>query len=499
MLVDNQDEVSDSSVSVDLCTAHHSFRQGPLIHSAAGSPSSASSLPNKVTMHEDEGEHDAGKWLAHGCHVIVFTFSGKPVYTRYGGEDSIAGFTGTLQALLSKFLALGLATGEDKLKSISVGDLKVVFLDKSPLILVSVSKQQNVSEKSIIRLLSAVHSQLMFVLTGGVNKTLDTHPNFDVRTLLGGTKPLLHNLISWMHRDILLSVENCAIEPLPLPLTTRTTITKLIQQDAPSGVILGLVVCGHRVIATSCGNPDHDNLVAACDIVLLINLIVSSPSLRSGESWTPVCLPSLSKEAFVYAYVQFLEGDIAFVCVSASPENATFHQLSNHCQVVKSGFEEQAVIPCIHEWSGKCPLPLTVFGLGECTTERQDSLVRVKHCGIVLNQSRQIFSSKLKHSHDTEEYKTILRNYMQCATLLPVDSLASSSQQVSLVRGDDFIFVWRTAEFQFFLTAPRGIDISVITYVYQWIRDNEQTLFISNIGSSGASGTRLNRQASSLW
>ena len=253
------------------------------------------------------------------------------------------------------------------------------------------------------------------------------------------------------------------------------------------------------MIATSCGNPDHDNLVAACDIVLLINLIVSSPSLRSGESWTPVCLPSLSKEAFVYAYVQFLEGDIAFVCVSASPENATFHQLSNHCQVVKSGFEEQAVIPCIHEWSGKCPLPLTMFGLGECTTERQDSLVRVKHCGIVLNQSRQIFSSKLKHSHDTEEYKTILRNYMQCATLLPVDSLASSSQQVSLVRGDDFIFVWRTAEFQFFLTAPRGMDIFVITYVYQWIRDNERTLFISNIGSSGASGTRLNRRASSLW
>ena len=46
------------------------------------------------------------------------------------------------------------------------------------------------------------------------------------------------------------------------------------------------------------------------DILLVMNLIHSSQSLRSSESWVPVCLPGISPDGFVYAYVYFFTKNI---------------------------------------------------------------------------------------------------------------------------------------------------------------------------------------------
>jgi len=231
--------------------------------------------------------------------------------------------------------------------------------------------------------------------------------------------------------------------------------------------------------------------VSACDLILLINLVTSSNSLKSGESWTPVCLPNLSQEAFVYAYVQYFSNDVVYFSVCADPDNSNFHSLSKHCQRVREVLEFSPDIATILEWSQRCPLRLGV-GL-EVNTPL---LSHVKHASIVLNQSRQIFSSR------NDVGKNVYRNYSQCMSLLtPSGSSGSSgsseSQQVSMITDTDFVFVWLTGEFQFFLTAPKGIENTIITHVYHWIRENEQILFLSNIGSE--SGTRLTTVPDSLW
>ena len=491
-------DASDTSGSVTPVDSELEFRQGPLVHIPSVSNSPRGLTLNKASVESEECKisGDMSEWIQHKYHIVVFTYSGKPVFTRYGTEDSIAGLTGTLQALVAKFVHLGLCEGEDGLQSISVGDTRIVFLDRSPLILTCISKQPNIEEASILRVLSGIHSQLMFILTGGINKTLESHPSFDPRTLLGGTRSLLLNLISWMHHDMLLSIHDSAVEPLPLPFEARASITELLAENIPECGLYGFLLCGHRVISTFAarGSPQ---IVSAADITLLINLVISSTSLHSGESWTPVCLPSVSTEAFVYAYIQFFSREVAYICLSLNPENDNFHAISNHGQQVKSALGND-LLYTIQEWSMKCPITLLSLGSIDGTPEKTEALLRVRHCAIVLNQSRQIFSSKLNPcSLEDHEYKQIFRNYQSCVCLLNGGS--PTSQQVSLVRGDDFVFVWFTAEFQFFLTAPRGIDISIITYVYQWIRDNEQTLFISNIGNTGTCGTRINSKAPSLW
>ena len=498
--IDGIDEDLLSTSSPSPNPLDEEFRQGPHVFCPpSGTPWNAKvpAVSNKMNVYESHGEHDPTPWLSHKCHIIVFTYSGKPVYTKYGSEELIAGFTGTLQALVSKFASLGWTKSPDAVKSIGYGNTRITFAHKSPLILTCITKHGTVPTESIYRLLNGLHSQLIFILTSGINETLQVRPSFDVRSLLGGTKPLLNNTVSWMHRGMLLAIKDSAIEPLPLPPATRSTLTRLLQTDAPSCALLGLLLCGHRVLATW-SSPDSQPLVSAADLVLLINQVISSPSLRSSESWTPVCLPSLSRDAFVYAYVQYVTDQLSYVCLSLSPDNANFHSIATHCELVRSSIHSDE-LSMVSQWYTRTPLRIDTMGDLHGSVEKQEALHRVRHCAIVLNQSRQMFSSKLlPGSPSARAHKEIYANYQQCMLLLG-DGSPSTSQQVAITKGNDFIFVWLTGEFQFFLTAPRGIDISIITYVYQWIRDNEQTLFLSNIGSTGSSGTRINSKAPSLW
>ena len=487
-------DVSDQQLLSDTSDSDSNvkpfFRQGPHVHRNGGM-AKVQHLNAKIAKYESQGENDPELWLMHSCHVFIFTFSGKPVYSRYGGEDLIAGFTGTLQALMSKFALSLFSNEEDRLRSISLGNLRIEFLDKSPLILVCASRHKMIPQVSLRRLLSAVHSQLLFVLTSGVNTTLLSRPSFDVRSLLGGTKPLIGNLISWMNRDMLLSIEDSAIEPLPLPLSTRTNVMQILQQNSPESCLLCLLLAGHRVVATASAS---DSLLSASDVVLMINLVISSASMRSSQSWTPVCLPSLSQDAFVYAYVQYIADDVAYVSISLSPENSSFYEISNHAESVKAKLE--SALAEIANWDSKCPIPMTVFDETDASIEKREALARVRHCSIVLNASRQIFSARLNRTGDSsDDLKDIFRAYQQCVSVVK----CSHSQQVSMTYKNDFVFVWVTSEFQLFLTAPRGIDVSVITYVYQWMRENEQILFIPNIAATGGSGTRINPKTPSLW
>lgn len=350
----DEDELS-SELSKSTKPVHVKNRQGPLV-AYLGTPVSAEkieySLMHKSRKYENEGEQDAARWLSHKSQVIVFTYSGKPVYTRYGSEELIAGFTGTLQALMSKVAVLGLTEGgDDRLKSIKMGASNILYLDRTPLILVSICKVA--SFQSNIRLLKAVHAQLIFILTGGINRTLLERPGFDVRSLLGGTKPLLCNLISWMHRDMFLAIEDCAIEPLPLPYICRQKWISLLETHSLESSILSFFLSGHRLIAASTRMAP---LVSASDMVLLINLVISSPSFRSGESWTPVCLPSVSTDAFVYAYVQFLTPEIAYISLSQSSE--TFYQISSECRMIQDTVLDEELFSEVLTWTLKCPLAI---------------------------------------------------------------------------------------------------------------------------------------------
>lgn len=75
----------------------------------------------------------------------------------------------------------------------------------------------------------------------------------------------------------------------------------------------------------------------AADILLLMNLIQSSPSLRNSENWIPICLPGIASDGFIYAYIYFYEKNIGIIMITNEISNEMFHncsQLGKNIQTV---------------------------------------------------------------------------------------------------------------------------------------------------------------------
>lgn len=103
---------------------------------------SSSSLNNYV---EEEYDylHDS-EWINKKCQVFILSTAGKPIYSLHGDENELNTLFGLLQALVSV-----VQSGDDCIKSITVKNMKFVFLVKSPLILVGINKSKR-SEQQIL-------------------------------------------------------------------------------------------------------------------------------------------------------------------------------------------------------------------------------------------------------------------------------------------------------------------------------------------------------------
>lgn len=74
-------------------------------------------------------------WAQRDKHIFILSTAGKPIYSLYGEEDKLASLFGVMQALVSV-----VQSHQDNIRSIEANGLTIVFLVKSPLILVAVSR-----------------------------------------------------------------------------------------------------------------------------------------------------------------------------------------------------------------------------------------------------------------------------------------------------------------------------------------------------------------------
>eukprot|EP00494_Astrolonche_serrata_P028355 UN28621 len=119
-------------------------------------------------------------------HVFIITFAGKPVFSRYGDENSLAPFMGvcsTIVTLVTQF-------DDDSIGAIIGGDYKFVFLIKGPLYYVCASRTSETIEQ-LKNQLRFIHYQLTALLTSQVYSMLEARPQYELRNLIGPTDRLL--------------------------------------------------------------------------------------------------------------------------------------------------------------------------------------------------------------------------------------------------------------------------------------------------------------------
>ncbi|KAK9940127.1 hypothetical protein M0R45_016801 [Rubus argutus] len=274
------------------------------------SDSQAAWVPGKRHVDEDDASIS---WRKRKKHYFILSNSGKPIYSRHGDEHKLAGFSATLQAIISF-----VENGGDRVKLVRAGKHQVVFLVKGPIYLVCISCTEEPYE-SLRMQLELIYGQMLLILTKSVNRCFEKNPKFDMTPLLGGTDVVFSSLIhsfSW-NPATFLHAYTC----LPLAYATRQAAGAILQDVADSGVLFAILMCKHKVISLvgaqkASLHPD--------DILLLSNFVMASESFRTSESFSPICLPRYNPMAFLYAYVHYFDIDTYLMLLTTSSE-AFYH------------------------------------------------------------------------------------------------------------------------------------------------------------------------------
>lgn len=434
----------------------------------------------------DETDEPGSPWYKHKRHVIIFTFSGKPVYTRYGCEDGIVSTTGALSAIVSKmqmfFFATQAGREQDSLRYMLAGDHMFVFVERGPLWLTCVSSAGD-TYPDVVRMLDRVHSQVITILTAGIEKTLTTRPNYDMRSLLGGTDNVVNSMIRWCTHDLQVD----GLEVLPLAPDHRKAAVEALRSARVNNILCAFLMAGHRLIALV---ANRQYKVHAPDLQAVVNLIMSSASLRTGESWTPLCLPNMNDKAFAYAYISFTGGtDIGTVFLSLASDGELFYAISQHAATIKKNLHKSGCLDAVAASMERCPIDFRVAAsiadmgarsgdrsgksslLAPCTHAQWMALECIIHAAYFVPSLQQYFSSAIAPAHRTRRRaKLLFRCYRRCRALL---RRAKQPCQICIATDHECFYVFLAQEFNLYLTVPRGTSTGVIGQMYHWFKSQE--------------------------
>ncbi|XP_071734866.1 vacuolar fusion protein MON1 homolog isoform X2 [Rutidosis leptorrhynchoides] len=448
-------------------------------------------IPGK--RHVNEQDDTSTSWRERKKHFFILSHSGKPIFSRYGDEHKLAGFSATLQAIISF-----VEDGGDRIKLVRAGKHQVVFLVKEQIYLVCISCTEEPYE-SLKGQLEHLYGQMMLILTKSVNRCFEKNSKFDMTPLLGGTDAVFSSLFhsfSW-NPATFLHAYTC----LPLPYATRQAACAILQDVADSGVLFTMLMCKYKVVSLVGAQKVS---LHADDMLLLANFIMSSESFRTSESFSPICLPRYNSMAFLHAYVHYFDVDTYLVLLT-SRSDAFFYLKDCRIRIenvllksnvlsevqrslLKGGMrvENLPVHPSTHSGS--------LFNLNDSkrvtgTQERLDETVlgiggpaglwHFIYRNMYLDQYvSSEFSSPISGN---KQQKRLYREYQKLYASM--HDKETGPHKTQFKRNDNYVLLcWVNMDFELYAAfdplADKSLAIRVCNRVCQWVKDVENEIFL---------------------
>jgi hypothetical protein len=160
-------------------------------------------------------------WSSNSKHFFILSDAGKPIFARYGEED-------VKLIPLMGIISLLMARTNDSMRTIVAGRYRVVFLPRSPVYLLVVSRTGE-TVAHLRRQLKYLYHQMLFVVTARGFAVLKKNASYDMRGVLQGIRQPLLSLIHTANSTSSLLLE--AVPTLPLPPTVRTATQAIIRAE----------------------------------------------------------------------------------------------------------------------------------------------------------------------------------------------------------------------------------------------------------------------------
>ncbi|XP_013168648.1 PREDICTED: protein SAND [Papilio xuthus] len=481
-----QSEIGEPSKDMKTAKSSDDLKEG-----MASSPSSS----NITEQNGDDVDTDKDEYLQSPelvnkeKHVFILSSAGKPIYSRYGNEDKLAGLCGVIQALVSVVED----HDQDILRSICTKDCKAVFLVKGPLILVAVSKS-NESETQLVMQLTYAFNQIVSVLTlTQLNRIFEQRRNYDLRRLLAGAERLIDNLLIFMEKDpaFLLGAVRC----LPLPEKARENITNAIISTCNKirDLVFAILIAGNQLITLV---RMKKYTLHPSDIHLLFNLVRSSESFKTAESWTPVCLPKFDATGFLHGHVSYISEDCQACLLLLTVQRDAFYPLSQAKHTIAEKLEKMKCIGAINDALNRSKdlpttnplkhigIPIIRHFMYKCKSTAQlftsdpISLDRLQDYRIMHKEGGDITVKKIEKLSDIDYVKNYRKfcNQIHCATV-PAKFIFRSNCE-------NTILAWITNGFELYVTFDALVEKEqtkkAVDHLLQWIKREENRIFIMN-------------------
>ena len=274
-------------------------------------------------------------------HYFIMTEGGTPIYSRYGDEIKNCSLLATFSAIITKFTIFNNEqNSQEKLNYICNENSIIAFLKKGKIVFIALSNKTD-SISFLYSQLELLYHQLLSIVTSERMPILEEKPSQCGR-ILSGINESLEQIIEYSNNTMVSLLSSYQI----LPIENRAKINSICQQHLGNALICCLITPdAKQIIALSKSNLIN---LTFTDMVLIQCLIMSSDSLRNGESWVPLCLPGISSEGFLQLYCNFVTTNkFGILYVTESQEQKYFNDFVNLSRKIYDEIEEQNLLKYI--------------------------------------------------------------------------------------------------------------------------------------------------------
>ena len=274
-------------------------------------------------------------------HYFIMTEGGTPIYSRYGDEIKNCSLLATFSAIITKFTIFNNEkNSQEKLNYICNDNSIIAFLKKGKIVFIALSNKTD-SLSFLYSQLELLYHQLLSIVTSERMPILEEKPS-SCSTVLSGINESLEQIIEYSNNTLVGLLSSYQV----LPIENRQKLNNICHKYLKNALICCLITPDAKEII-SLSKSNIINL-SFNDVILIQCLIMSSDSLRTGESWVPICLPGISSEGFLQLYCNFVTTDkFGIIFVTESQEQKYFNDFVNLSRKIYNEIEEQKFLQYI--------------------------------------------------------------------------------------------------------------------------------------------------------
>lgn len=136
---------------------------------------------------------------------------------------------------------------------------------------------------------------------------------------------------------------------LRVPTSMRESLSKIMADNKPESMLLVLYIISHRLgmIVTNCSYivlmRENDILISPSDMNAILITILARPYLRCMDVSTPLCLPGIAGDGYLYFTMKFLSPNVGIVFATLASD--TFYECLAKANDIAQELQWQNLIP----------------------------------------------------------------------------------------------------------------------------------------------------------